>query len=91
MIETLLGTLFGGLFRLAPEALKWLDRKDERTHELAMFDKQLEADRLKGDQAIAQINAQEVRRDSPLVAALSEILGLTDEALDNLYKAAAGL
>lgn len=58
MIETLLGTLFGGLFRMAPEILKWLDRKDERAHELAMFDKQLEADRLKGDQALAQINAQ---------------------------------
>lgn len=51
MIETLLGTLFGGLFRMAPEVLKWLDRKDERSHELAMFDKQLEADKLKGDQA----------------------------------------
>lgn len=58
MIETLLGTLFGGLFRLAPEMLKWMDRKDERSHELAMFDKQLEADKLKGDQAIAQTNAQ---------------------------------
>lgn len=58
MIETLLGSLFGGLFRLAPEMLKWLDRKDERAHELAMFDKQLEADKMKGDQAIAQINAQ---------------------------------
>lgn len=58
MIETLLGTLFGGLFRMAPEVLKWLDRKDERSHELAMFDKQLEADKLRGDQALAQINAQ---------------------------------
>ena len=35
--------------------------------------------------------AQEVRRDSPLVAGLSEILGLTDEALDNLYRTAVGL
>lgn len=35
--------------------------------------------------------AQEVRRDSPLVAGLSAILGLTDETLDNLYKVAAGL
>lgn len=35
--------------------------------------------------------AQEVRRDSPLVAALSVALGLTDETLDNLYKVAAGL
>lgn len=58
MIETLLGTLFGGIFRMAPEVLKWLDRKDERKHELSMFDKQLEADKLKGDQALAQTNAQ---------------------------------
>ena len=58
MIETLIGTLFGGLFRMAPEVLKWMDRKDERKHELAMFDKQLEADRQKGDQTLAQINAQ---------------------------------
>ena len=58
MIETLLGTLFGGLFRMTPEVLKWMDRKDERAHELAMFDKQLEADKLKGDQQLAQINAQ---------------------------------
>ena len=34
---------------------------------------------------------KEVRRDSPLVAALSVALGLTDESLDNLYKVAAGL
>ena len=58
MVETLLGTLFGGLFRMAPEILKWMDRKDERKHELSMFDKQLEADRLRGDQALAQIQVQ---------------------------------
>ena len=51
MIETLLGSLFGGLFRMMPEVLKWLDRKDERAHELSMFDKQLEADKLKADSA----------------------------------------
>lgn len=58
MLETLLGTLFGGAFRLAPEVLKWLDRKGERAHELAMFDKQLEADRLRSQAQIDQINAQ---------------------------------
>jgi len=35
--------------------------------------------------------AQEVRRNSALVAGLSAALGLTDETLDNLYKVAAGL
>jgi hypothetical protein len=36
MIETLLGGVFGGLLRLAPEALKLWDRKAEREHELKM-------------------------------------------------------
>ncbi len=42
MIETLLGGLLGGAFCLAPELLKWLDRKGERGHELSMQDKALE-------------------------------------------------
>lgn len=58
MIETLLGTLFGGVFRLAPEIFRFLDRKNEREHELFMFDKQLEADKLRGQFAIDQIHAQ---------------------------------
>lgn len=58
MIETLVGTLFGGLFRLAPEILKWIDRKDERKHEALMFDKQLQADELRSKSAIDQINAK---------------------------------
>ena len=51
MIETLLGGLMGGAFRLAPELLKWLDRKGERGHELAMQDKALEFEKLRGAQA----------------------------------------
>lgn len=57
MLTTLLGTVFGGMFRLAPEVFKIFERKDERKHELAMFDKQLEADRLRGQIAIEQTNA----------------------------------
>lgn len=48
---TLLGTLFGGLFRLAPEVLKFMDKKNERQHELDMLDKQIEADKLKAQAA----------------------------------------
>lgn len=42
MIETLLGGVFGGLLRLAPEVLRLWDRKDERLHELRMQEIQLE-------------------------------------------------
>lgn len=57
MIETLLGGLLGGAFRLAPELLKWLDRKGERGHELAMQDKALEFEKLRGAQRMDEIGA----------------------------------
>ena len=57
MIETLLGGLLGGAFRLAPEILKWLDRNGERSHELAMQDKALEFEKLRGAQRMAEIGA----------------------------------
>ena len=48
MLESLLGSLFGGLFRLAPEFLKWLDRKNERDHELNMFRLQTDLEKQRG-------------------------------------------
>ena len=57
MIETLLGSLLGGLFRLAPEVLKWIDKKGERGHELAMQDKALEFEKLRGAQRMSEIGA----------------------------------
>ena len=57
MIETLLGGLLGGAFRLAPEILKWFDRCGERGHELAMQDKALEFEKLRGAQRMSEIGA----------------------------------
>ena len=58
MLETLIGSLLGGVFRLAPEVIKWSDRKHERAHELAMFDKQLELDKLRSQAEIDKVNAE---------------------------------
>lgn len=44
----LLGSIFGGVFRLAPEVLKWLDKKNERQHELSMFTLQTDLEKLRG-------------------------------------------
>jgi hypothetical protein len=44
----LLGSIFGGIFRLAPEVLKWLDKKNERQHELSMFTLQTDLEKLRG-------------------------------------------
>lgn len=46
-MEAIIGGLFGGLLRFAPEVLKFFDRKGERKHELDL-----------GEQQIKQITAQ---------------------------------
>jgi hypothetical protein len=41
-METIWGMIVGGVFRLAPELIKFADRFLDRQHELKMQDKQLE-------------------------------------------------
>ena len=53
----LLGSIFGGVFRLAPEVLKWLDKKNERAHELNMFKFQCDLEAQRGQQKLAEIGA----------------------------------
>ena len=54
----LLGSIFGGIFRMAPEVLKWMDKKNEREHELNMFKFQCDLEQQKGQQKLAEIGAQ---------------------------------
>ena len=62
----LLGSIFGGLFRLAPEVLKFLDKGNERKHELAMFTLQTDLEKMRGqfkmeekyvDYSVSQLDA----------------------------------
>jgi hypothetical protein len=53
----LLGSIFGGIFRMAPEVLKWLDKKNEREHELNMFKFQCDLEAQRGQQKLAEIGA----------------------------------
>lgn len=57
MIESLLGSLLGLVSRSVPEVLKWIDRKQERAHELAMNDRALEFEKLRGVQKMQEIGA----------------------------------
>jgi len=52
-----LGGLIGGVFRLAPEVLKFFDKKNERQHELSMFDKQCDLEKARGQQKLDEIGA----------------------------------
>jgi hypothetical protein len=57
VIETLLGGVFGGLFRLAPEVIKWFDAKNERAHKLAMLQAEMEFAKVKGEIQMRQTEA----------------------------------
>lgn len=47
--SSLLGSLFGGIFRLAPEIIKVFDRANERKHEMKMFELSTELEKVKGE------------------------------------------
>lgn len=68
-METLLGGIFGGLLRLAPEALKFFDSKNERKHELAMLEAEMKFAQVKGEIALRQTEAQMTMAE---VAAIGE-------------------
>jgi hypothetical protein len=83
----LLGSIFGGLFRLAPEVLKWLDRKNERAHELAMFREQCDLEAQRGSQKLAEIGAQ---RDMAVDVASLDAFKAAIDAQAEMAKAAGG-
>lgn len=70
-----LGSLIGGAFRLAPEVLKWLDRKNEREHELAMFEKQCELEKVRGSIRLQEIGAErDLAVDTGVMAAFKSAI-----------------
>lgn len=57
MLETLLGSLLGGVFRIVPEVLKLMDAKNEREHEVKMLDREMEFAKIKGEITMRQVDA----------------------------------
>ena len=58
MIESLVGGIVGGIARLAPEVLGFLDKKNERQHELAMAEHSLKLTELQNQGKIAVIDRE---------------------------------
>ena len=75
ILETLLGSALGSVARLVPEVLAWLDKKDERKHELALLDKNLEADKFRADHQIGMVHAE-----SDAAMNLADLNGLIEVA-----------
>lgn len=82
-----LGSVLGGAFRLVPEFLKAFDRKHERKHELAMFDRQCSLEEQRGQQKLAEVGAA---RDAAIDTGAMDALKLAIQQQTDMVKAAGG-
>ena len=83
----ILGGLIGGIFRLAPEVLKYFDRKSERDHELAMFDRQCDLEKVRGQIKLDEIGAQ---RDAAVDMGVMDAFNTAITQQAEMAKAAGG-
>jgi hypothetical protein len=83
----ILGSIFGGLFRMAPEVLKYFDKKNERLHELNMFARQCELETLRGQMKLAEIGAQ---REAAIDVGVMDAFQSAIEQQATMVKAAGG-
>lgn len=72
-IEALLGGLAGAVTRLAPEVMKFFDRKNERKHELALGDQQQKLVEVQGNNKLQEASlVTQSNQFTQAVAALQE-------------------
>jgi hypothetical protein len=81
------GSLLGGIFRLAPEVLKFFDKKNERTHELLMFQRQCDLEQIRGQQKLAEIGAA---RDAAIDVGVMDAFNAAINQQAEMAKAAGG-
>lgn len=91
MIETLLGGVFGGLLRLAPEVFKLLDRKAERAHELSMVQAEMEFAKIRGEIAMRQADVQLQTAELDAMGAAIREQSATAQAAGSLVAAISAL
>lgn len=81
------GSVLGGVFRLVPEFLKAFDRKNERTHELAMFQEQCKLETIRNQQKLAEIGAA---RDAAIDTGVVDSFKAAIEQQTEMTRAAGG-
>ena len=83
----LLGSIFGGIFRMAPEVLKYFDKANERQHELALFSRQCELEQMRGQMKLAEIGAQ---REAAVDVGVMDAFNSAIQQQADMVKAAGG-
>ena len=81
------GSLLGGIFRLAPEVLKFMDKGSERKHELNMFKFQCDLEAQRGAQKLSEIGAQ---REAAVDVGVMDAFNSAIEQQATMVKAAGG-
>lgn len=84
----ILGSIFGGLFRLAPEVLKFLDRKNDREHEHKMYVLQTDLEKVRGEY---KLETRYVDHSISQIEAIQEAFKEQTAAATNSYKWVAAL
>lgn len=80
--SSILGGALGGIFRLAPEIIKYFDSKNERAHELALQDKQIEFARIQGQ---SRIQEAQIHQDTVDILALKDVLVAQAKVTGNTF------
>ncbi len=83
----IIGSLLGGVFRLVPEVIKYFDKKNERQHELSMFDKQCDLEKVRGQIRLEEIGAQ---RDMAVDVGVMDAFKAAIDQQTEMVKAAGG-
>lgn len=83
----ILGGVLGGIFRLAPEVLKFFDKKNERAHEMLMFSRQCDLEQIRGQMKLAEIGAQ---REAAVDVGVMDAFNAAIEQQASMVKAAGG-
>ena len=91
MLESLFGGLIGGLFRLAPEVLKLIDRKSERAHELVLLKTEMEFAKVRGELLMRQTEALMTTAEMDAVGKGVEEQGRTSRAAGKTIAAISAL
>lgn len=92
MLTTLISLLSGGLMRLLPEILNFLNKKTDNAHELAMLDKQIELQKTKAadDRATLEVQGDQARMtvmtEGEIKMQLSQMDAIREALKDQMQK-----
>ncbi len=84
----ILGSLFGGLFRLAPELLSFFDKKNDRKHELEMFKIQTDLEKQRGEYRLEE---KYVEHSTEQLSAIQAAFKEQSETAQSSYRWVAAL